>query len=216
MTRPLCPSCQHQLIEPIGDPKAKLLLMGEFAGYKEMEVGYPFVADAGVSLRYELGRVGINYGECRVTNLYPHDHTKDCDKDRLWKLACKEIANHPYALLMGSEFGWYAVPGGVSEYNGRMLKFPSGTSAILTMNPAAMENDGPGEFRFALTRLLALMEGKHVRGSINVPPIGEHYPGFGEGKKGRGGRGPASGKRSRAAGKAEPAVRVRARRRQAG
>lgn len=79
-----CPKCGKLLISPFGHPDAKLLLVGDFPGYRETIERIPFTfrkpkpgyrleaPRSGDVLKDELNRVGISLNDVLLTNLWQH------------------------------------------------------------------------------------------------------------------------------------------------
>ena len=69
MVRQACPICSNLLVLPVGPKDASILLIGEYPGVEEVKSGFCWVGRGGEVLRAELARVGIQYEQCRATNL---------------------------------------------------------------------------------------------------------------------------------------------------
>ena len=148
MTRPTCPECGQKLIEPVGPEDSPILIAGEFGGVEEQRSGLPWVGPAGKVLRAELSRVGINYNDCRVTNLFQHrkppkggdpEVRSACtkwNKDQL----LKEMKGRKAILVIGSEMAKHFLDGGVMENEGLRIRSPdfplSVKIAVACRNPA--------------------------------------------------------------------------------
>ena len=72
--RPKCPICKDKkLVPPTGPEDAEVLLCGPFPGYREIIEGVPWIGPAGKVLKNELAIQGIQFDNCRVTNLWQHE-----------------------------------------------------------------------------------------------------------------------------------------------
>ena len=148
MTRRLCPACGTKLIEAVGPDGAPVLIIGEFGGHEEQMSGIPWVGPAGQVLKAELKRAGINYNDCRVTNLYMHmkppkgqdpEVADACFKWNMQQLL-NEMKGRKAILLIGSELAKHFLDGGVMENEGlrvRSPRFPKSVKlAVAVRNPA--------------------------------------------------------------------------------
>ena len=82
MTRQACPICSNLLVLPVGLKDASILLVGEYPGVEEVKSGFCWVGRGGEVLRSELARVGIQYEQCRATNLWLHAPSKEDEEYR--------------------------------------------------------------------------------------------------------------------------------------
>ena len=155
-----CPKCGRRLVEPSGPVKSPVLIAGEFPGVDEIRRGIPWIGRAGDILRNEMGRAGLSLERCRITNLWLHGVTDDCDKDWHMTQLKKELLGRAAVLLMGSDVLAEFLPGeSVMELNGLDIISPelprSVRVCLVTMNPAICMYDKMGETRFALSRFAA-------------------------------------------------------------
>ena len=164
MTRPQCPDCGKQLVEPCGPPRARILLLAEFPGWYETKEGKPWVGPAGRVLKDELRRVGIVYEKCRVTNLW--QHAKDvgtCILSGHWQRTLVELQGKIAVLLMGSEVATHFLGAAVSDVTGTFVQSPllpkSVEVALAMYNPAIALHDRLGEVRLAITKFAAAVRG---------------------------------------------------------
>lgn len=152
--RPTCKFCGNQIVPARGPINAEILLVGEFPGYNELVAGAPFVGPAGEILKVELSRVGIQYGACRVANLWLHAPDKDELDYHVGELI-KEMAGRKYVLFMGSECAkLFDVD--VSGSAGLKIKSPliptSVKVAMISPNPAIAMHEVMGELRLSLKK----------------------------------------------------------------
>ncbi len=57
------------MVNDIGPPDAKIMLIGEAPGEEEERLGKPFVGQAGLQLKRMLSHAGIDFNSCYVTNI---------------------------------------------------------------------------------------------------------------------------------------------------
>ena len=158
MSRLACPNCGKLLVEPDGRPGSKILFLGEFPGFQEVEMGRPWVGPAGDVFKRELQRAGIVYSTCRSTNLWLHEvDNKECDFKWHLEQAFKELQGKEAVLLIGSEVSKYLLERPVSEVSGLRVTAPllpkEVKLAVACFNPAVCtKNEGIGEVRLAIER----------------------------------------------------------------
>lgn len=156
--RDKCEICHRYLISPCGPLNAEILLAGEFPGWEEIKQGTPFVGRTGEVLKDELARVGIQFNRCRVTNLWLHEKTKECDVDYHVSHLMAEMSNQrKYILMMGSELTKVLMGKGVMELSGLRVEspyLPKGVIAVAAPNPATAFHGRIGEFRLAVSKFV--------------------------------------------------------------
>lgn len=154
--RKLCPSCGSLLlVEWAGPPKARLAICGEFPGWREVELGVPWVGDAGEILRSELASSGIQMEACRIGNLWLHYSTKNCDLEYHKKVAIKELRGRSCVLMMGSSMAAVFYDDAISDISGLRVKsplLPIDVVQIASVNPAEALTRPLGEVRLAIER----------------------------------------------------------------
>lgn len=157
MDRARCPHCKKFLISPYGNPKSKILFVGEFPGWEEVKQGIPFIGKTGDVLRAELLRNGIQLGAYRVTNLWLHEQDEENCKAE-WHLdqLVKEFKGKTHVLLMGSSVVNALVGKQVSNYAGMQVKLPDfkGIRFWVSPNPAVVFHGPLGELRMSLERFV--------------------------------------------------------------
>ncbi len=162
MARTQCPNCTYLLVPPAG-PTGGILLVGEFPGPQEQQIGQPFVGQAGDILRAELGKVGISYSGCRVANLWQHRMVKD-EVELNWHMGelMKEVQKARFILFMGSECAKTLFHLGVLDTAGLKVKaawLPDTVKvAMLAPNPAVAMHDTLGELRLSLQKFAAAIQ----------------------------------------------------------
>lgn len=154
MTRQTCPACGTKLIEAVGPEDSPVLLVGEFGGHEEQMSGIPWVGPAGQVFKAELKHAGINYNDCRVTNLYMHQKPPKgmdpevADACLKWnrQQLMNEMKGRKAVLLIGSEMAKHFLDGGVLENEGLRVRshlFPKSVEiAVAVRNPAACTMKG--------------------------------------------------------------------------
>lgn len=162
-----CPNCGRDLVIPFGRDTSNILIVGEFPGREEINRHQPWVGEAGEVLRMELARVGINYSDCRATNLWLHE--KLAKKDEMFegcfdftvKELIKELGKARAVLVCGSETVEFLFHKKVMAVAGIALSL-GGLSkaevAVCSPNPAiALQPSGVvGDLRFAIERFAVL------------------------------------------------------------
>ena len=153
----LCKICHEKAVPPLGPKDAEILIIGEFPGQAEIDYGVPFVGPTGKILKAELGRVGMDFRQCRVANLWVHAPNKnEACYDFSLSIALKEAKDRKGILLLGSECAKTFLRKGVMDVSGlevqddcEMLSAPL---IMCAPNPAILFHGGLGEFRLAMDR----------------------------------------------------------------
>ena len=149
------------IVSPIGPLNAKIAIIGEAPGEKEMRDGEPFVGPAGGVLNDCLHAAGIARGECYITNLFPTEVKKSANKERFsingevvysTRSGFTEAGNiYKEALLKELETltanvlvplggpALDAVTGerGITKYRGSILKGVLGRKTVPAIHPSA-------------------------------------------------------------------------------
>ena len=137
----------------IGPTDAKIMLVGEAQGKEEEAKGQPFVGRAGSMLKHMLSHSGIDYNQCRVTNVanerppgnnfgfFYQDKSRRSPSSRLeeyWRLLREKIEriNPNVVIALGAE-PLRAITGkrGISEWRGTPLSY-KGIKVIPTFHPS--------------------------------------------------------------------------------
>lgn len=158
--RPTCPICDSQTCPPMGH--SDLLIMGEFPSYNEMQQGRPFALSqdrkfitAGTVFRKELARMGLDFSNFRLMNLWKHEPTKnkDCFQDG-YNSVLDEAKGKKAILLVGSEVVETFTEYRVSDVSGLQVE-----SAVLScpiiyamVNPALALHRSLGEVRHGVEK----------------------------------------------------------------
>ncbi len=98
-----------QLVFNDGNPKSKIMIIGEGPGQKEDEMGKPFVGDAGVLLNKMLEAINIERKRVYITNVVnyrpPNNRKPDQSEINRYSVFLREhinIINPKILILMGS------------------------------------------------------------------------------------------------------------------
>lgn len=161
MANKFCPQCNSVLVSPAGPLGAEILLVGEFPGWEEKQKGLPFVGHSGEVLKAELGRVGIQYNNCRMTNLWLHETSKECDVNYHIMNLMEEMKGRKYILLMGSETTKTLLGKGVMELSGLKVigkYLPDDAKVMVAPNPASVFHARVGEFRMAVEKFSKMVQ----------------------------------------------------------
>ena len=131
-----------------GNPKSKIMLIGEAPGANEDEEGLPFVGRAGVLLDKMLSAINLNRGKVYISNIInyrPPENRKPTDEEiqRYLPFITKhiEIINPKILVLLGST-AMNALIGSevvISKMRGKWIEKKFGnckTSVIITFHPA--------------------------------------------------------------------------------
>jgi len=153
-----CSICGAMLVEPAGRESSDVLLVGEYPGEAEMQMGIPFVGDTGKLLEYELMRAGLDINTCRMTNLWQHYKSKDegCLNYMVRSLTL-EMAGRK-VLFMGSDLLLLFLNDKVSDWAGLEIKsplFPKSTQWVMCApNPGYALHATIGEVRLSLQKFV--------------------------------------------------------------
>lgn len=151
-----CPECGMLLVEPIGNPKATILIAGEFPGWEEQRDGRPFVGRSGQVLQTELTLAGVDINSCRLTNLWLHEKPgkkteRPCDLNYHLKRLVEEMQGRQHMLIMGSDICKALTTWGVMDVSGLWIVTGYG-KVMVAPNPASSFHGTIGELRLALKR----------------------------------------------------------------
>ena len=113
-----CDICGRKLVAPEGPANADILLVADSPTIFDVREGRPWTGPGGKVLRTELRRAGINYNNCRVTNMWQHVKHKDCDPASHIDAVLKEMQGRKAILLMGADAVQYFTGENVSEVSG--------------------------------------------------------------------------------------------------
>lgn len=155
-----CPNCANRIVPAGGSPHAKFLIVGEYPGDAEYEKGRPFAGHAGYVLRTELARIGLDFVQFRIANLWLHDPPKGDEYDKCFRvgydLVLDDAKRKLAILLVGSDVVETFTEYKVSDINGLRLDknehLFSCENVMAMVNPAIVfrPQKGIGEVRFAI------------------------------------------------------------------
>ena len=163
--RQVCPSCAHTVCPPSGSSK-DLLIIGEFPGRLEMEVGRPFATHtnfvtAGKVLRKELERVGASLNDFRCLNLWLHEPSKD---ENCFKAGYEHVQDEAKGkkaiLLVGSDVVETFTTFKVSDVTGLQVdSYILGSPIIYAcVQPALALHRALGEVRHGITKFVTRLQ----------------------------------------------------------
>jgi len=161
----VCPSCGEVGCPPSGHSK-DLLIIGEWPGRLEIERGIPFATSpmfmtAGKIFRKELARVGLDFSQFRITNLWLHEPNKNenCFKAG-YNLVLDEAKSKKAILLVGSEVVDTFTEYKVSDVSGLQVESPILSAPIIyaMVNPALALHRSVGEVRLSIEKFAKRLE----------------------------------------------------------
>lgn len=155
-----CPFCEESLIIPVGPNNSEILFVGSSPGEQELVELTPFVGWTGWNFRRELALVGIDYYQCRTTNLYNHKPSKneECFNFGLEQVI-KEAIGKKLILLMGAETVSTFTGYKVSTVCGLWVDSSYFSVPVMCMfNPAQLTHGGLGEIRLSLKKFILEVE----------------------------------------------------------
>lgn len=147
------------MIKPVGPLDAKIVLVGEAPGEKEIEAGLPFVGMAGRVLDSCLAEAGIDRAKCYITNvmltrptgndfgLYYEDKTKRKPKPELQaaieRLHSEIAVIDPNVIVALGDEAVRALVGerGISNWRGSVLQGVTGHKVIPAFHPASVARE---------------------------------------------------------------------------
>jgi len=171
--REICPNCGHLLVTPNGPIDSDILIVGEFPGVEEIEVGLPFVGKTGDVLAYELAVAGITLQRCRVTNLWLHGALKPkhplyttCFNMGVSAMMQELMIPHKGILFLGSEIPPLFELPPVTTISGLIFDhvpvFNVPCTCMFLPNPAIVFHSTVGEIRHGLYVFSRTLKGQKV------------------------------------------------------
>jgi len=155
-----CPICNTNLVQPVGDPNSEILLVGSHPGEIELKELEVFAGWTGKNFRRELALAGLDFYQCRSTNLWLHEISKNeqCFNFGLEQVI-KEAIGKKLILLMGAETVSTFTRYKVSDVCGLWVDSSYFSVPVMCMfNPAQLTHGGIGEIRLALKKLVLEVE----------------------------------------------------------
>ena len=165
-----CDGCGRYTMDPEGPADASILIVGDAPSQYDIKDGKLWTGDFGDLLRAELRRQGIIYKNCRVTNMWFHPKTKDCNFERHHVVGTLyEMIDRPVVLLLGAEAVKYFTGYGVSEVSGLRVDtlphregrlIPGSTGMVFALfSPAIVLHEKLGEVRWGLQSIARQING---------------------------------------------------------
>lgn len=167
-----------------GDPKSRIMIIGEAPGANEAETGRVFSGRAGQLLDYELTQAGLQRDEVYVTNVVKCRPPDNRRPSRIEWEACRKYLEREvravsprYVLLLGNAaLQTVARKSGITTKRGIKLdvKDPAwqGASVMATIHPAyVLRNPGQGTVFAEDVRRFARL----IRGELTVAPVKTIY-----------------------------------------
>lgn len=160
-----------QVVFGQGDPRARVILVGEQPGDKEDRAGEPFVGPAGRILDQALGEAGLDRSRTYLTNAVKHFKFEERGKRRIHKtpsrtevVSCRpwleaEVASlRPEVLVLLGATAAKAVMGPsfrVTAERGRVLSSDLAPSVVATVHPSQVLRVPSGDRDEAFAGLVA-------------------------------------------------------------
>ncbi|HZD23408.1 MAG TPA: uracil-DNA glycosylase [Acidimicrobiia bacterium] len=136
----------------VGDPDARLMLVGEAPGYDEDQQGEPFVGRAGGLVDQLMGSIGVTRQQAYIANVLKCRPPGNRDPQQDEVDACKGYLReqvrmiHPEVVVTLGNFATkLLVPTtvGITRMRGQMIDWWLGATLIPTFHPAAALRDPP-------------------------------------------------------------------------
>jgi uracil-DNA glycosylase family 4 len=183
----LCPLHEYTdrvCVMGAGNPKSRIMLVGEAPGAEEERTGKPFMGAAGQLLNRALGRAGLSREELYITNAAkcrpPENRTperweaKICAEEYLQR-EIEEIRPTHMLLLGNAALTAVARKSGITKHRGVRLEakhLPRGTTVMAAFHPAyALRNPGVyPTFQEDIRRF-----SRAIKGEFQVVPVKKKY-----------------------------------------
>ena len=149
----VCSMCGGTMVSNQSPAQSRIVIVSEYPGSAELRLKLPFVGEAGNILKAEMSKVGLQFSECAVTNIWPHEPNEDEDKLTYHqKIAIQFASSYPYLLLLGSLAAESFLGMKVSKISGVVLSNSAHSIIVASPNPAmCLRGAGLGELRLALS-----------------------------------------------------------------
>ena len=175
-----CPVCSMNLVHPTGPIDAPLLLLGAIPTWEDVLVGRPWatstrkdrwgseIQNGADVFRAELRRAGIEFRDCRATNLWLHSEVKEKEESYPaefrfhFDMMREEFKGRKGILIMGRQVIEMLTGTNITDVEFLNIKshyFPASVKvAIVSKNPSIALTDGAvvGNVRFAIQRFADL------------------------------------------------------------
>ncbi len=151
-----CKNCSlHQtrtnVVPGYGNPRAKILFIGEAPGAKEDQSGTPFCGAAGKFLDKMLNSINLNRKDVFIANTLKCRPPENRDPQKSEKEACRhyleeqiKIIDPKLIVCLGRHSVENFMPdsGGISKMHGKTLVRPDGKIYLALYHPAAALHNG--------------------------------------------------------------------------
>jgi uracil-DNA glycosylase family 4 len=166
-----------------GSPDARIAIVAEAPGAREVELRTPLVGPTGKFLWQTLQRIGIRRSDCYITNVVKRQiHFSEYEREKItrheldhwcellrWEL--QQLPNCAYVLVLGGQ-ALQATLGhtGIEKWRGSCLQDERGRWYIVANNPAAILRAPYLEstFNMDIHKLSLCMQDKYVVPSIHA------------------------------------------------
>lgn len=156
-----CAGCgTDKCVSPFGSPSSPFLIIGSAPADDEIKDGIPFTGKTGGVLKAELRRVGLDYSQFRVTNLWKHIPNKNpkCLEDGA-QSAIIEAKGKKLILLIGSEAVKFFCNVSVEGYNGLIISSSYLSAPVMVcVQPTTVFHGSVGEIRTTIKKLADKIE----------------------------------------------------------
>lgn len=153
-------------VPPSGPADASILLVGNAPTKFDVKEMRPWTGEAGTLLQTELRRAGINFNNVRITNMWQHAKTADCELAPHLDTVLQEMHKRPHIILMGADVVKLFTGENVSDVSGLRVDnivdsymMPMGARVYALFNPAIAMHDKLGEVRHGLSRIAGEING---------------------------------------------------------
>lgn len=149
-----CSICGDMLVDAVGNIKSKILLLGSYPDYEDVQSGRCLTSENKNILRNELVRVGVQLSSVRYTNIWQHARKKECDIAWHIDKAIKEINGKQFVFVMGSDASKALFDLNAMDICGIKMKHKVFPKVIFYVAPniATLYRSDIGEFRMSLKR----------------------------------------------------------------
>ena len=164
-----CNHCNQEYLEPLGNPKSDLLIVGEHPSREEYSKGYYLCGRTGDVLRSELRRAGLTWNPqvMRYTTLWGHvkNDNNNCVLDGYQNLL-PEMQNRLWILMLGEELSKLFIHAPLIDYIGLFVRMEGTAPALVMFAPSQVMvmYDTVGELRLALDKLRRKVNENRISG----------------------------------------------------
>jgi len=158
-----CPVCgTDECVPPMGAESSPLMIIGAYPGKDEIVRGRPMEGSSGGVLKAELSKVGLDWKQIRVGNLWIHEpnNNEDCFTYGAEQII-KDAKDKKLILLIGSDTVKYFCDGASVERNNGLLvtsKYLTKPKLMACIQPTTVFHGGLGEFRLTIQKFAKEVE----------------------------------------------------------